>query len=183
MEAVKQKLYSVSEYFALEEQSEVRHELINGNLFEMSGASREHHKICRNITRFFENTFAGKGYEVFCETMKIRIQGEDIYFYPDLILTKEPQSEKNKFVQFSPSLLVEVLSESTRVKDLTDKFIQYRKIDTLEYYMLVEPEKVLVLLNFKNEEGEWEMASFTNKEETVILPKLNISFKVSEIYQ
>lgn len=183
MEAVKQKLYSVSEYFALEDQSEVRHEFINGNLFEMSGASREHNIICQNVFLTLIDFARALGFIVFVENMKVKIPTEEIYFYPDIIMTKEPQSEKNKFVQFSPSLLVEVLSESTRVKDLTDKFIQYRKIDTLEYYMLVEPEKVLVLLNFKNEEGEWEMASFTNKEETVILPKLNISFKVSEIYQ
>jgi len=78
---------------------------------------------------------------------------------------------------------VEVLSEATRVKDMTDKFIQYRKIDTLDYYLLVEPEKILVLLNFKNEKREWEMVSFTQKDEIISLLKLNISLSLAGIYK
>lgn len=54
----------------------------------------------------------------------------------------------------SPSAAIrKTLSEASRVKDMTDKFIQYRKIETLNYYLLVEPEKFLVLLDFKNEKG------------------------------
>jgi Uma2 family endonuclease len=49
------KLYTDYEYFLLEESAEVRHEFINGNLIEMSGASREHHKICKNLLRLLEN--------------------------------------------------------------------------------------------------------------------------------
>jgi len=51
-----------------------------------------------------------------------------------------------------------------------DKFIQYRKIKTLDYYLLVEPEKYLVLCNFKNDEGEWDMISYTKAEEIIALP-------------
>ncbi len=42
-------IYSVQEYFLLEDSGDLRHEFINGNLIEMSGASREHHKICKNL--------------------------------------------------------------------------------------------------------------------------------------
>ena len=78
---------------------------------------------------------------------------------------------------------MEVLSETTRVRDMTDKFIQYRKIETLNYYLLVEPEKFLVLLNLKNEKGEWEMVSFTQNAEIISLPKLNISLSLADIYK
>jgi Uma2 family endonuclease len=72
---------------------------------------------------------------------------------------------------------------STRTKDSVDKFIQYRKIKTLDYYLLVEPEKYLVLCNFKNDEGEWDMISYTKAEEIVALPKLNISITMQDIYK
>ncbi|HUZ58610.1 MAG TPA: Uma2 family endonuclease [Hanamia sp.] len=177
------KTYSVPEYFSLEESGDVRHEFINGNLIEMSGASREHHKICKNLLRILEDLLIDKGYEVYIENMKIKIPNENQYFYPDIFITKEKQTDENKYVQFEPELIVEVLSETTRVRDMTDKFIQYRKIETLNYYLLVEPEKFLVLLNFKSEKGEWEMVSFTQKDEIISLPNLNISLKMADIYK
>ena len=167
----------------MEESGGVRHEFINGNLIEMSGSSRDHHFICQNILLALLYSTKPLGFNVFIENMKIKIPNESQYYYPDIFITKEKQTDENKYVQFEPELIVEVLSETTRVKDMTDKFIQYRKIETLDYYLLVEPEKFLVLLNFKNEKKEWEMISFTQKEEVISLPKLNISLKIADIYE
>lgn len=177
------KTYSVPEYFSLEESGDLRHEFINGNLIEMSGASRDHHFICQNILLALLYSTKPLSFNVFIENMKIKIQNESQYYYPDIFITKEKQTEENKYVQFEPELIVEVLSETTRVRDMTDKFIQYRKIETLNYYLLVEPEKFLVLLNFKNEKGEWEMVSFTQKEEIISLPKLNILLRLADFYK
>lgn len=176
------KIYTVPEYFSMEESGDVRHEFINGNLIDISAASREHHKICKNFLRILESLLP-EGYEVYIEDMKIKIPNENQYYYPDIFITKEAQTDKNKFVQFEPELIVEVLSEATRVKDMTDKFIQYRKIETLNYYLVAEPEKFLVLLNFKNEKGEWEMITFTQKDEIISLPKLNITLSLADIYK
>lgn len=177
------KTYTPEEYFRMEEAGEQRHEFINGNLIEMSGASREHHFICQNI--FLALLYAAKplGFKVFIENMKVKIQNENQFYYPDIFITKEAQTDANKYVQFEPELIVEVLSETTRAKDLVDKFIQYRKIKTLNYYLLVEPEKYLVLCNFKNDQGEWDMISYTNADEIISLPALNISLSMADIYK
>jgi Uma2 family endonuclease len=177
------KIYTPQEYFSLEESGDLRHEFINGNLIETSGASREHHFICQNI--FLALLYLAKplGFKVFIESMKVKIQNENQYYYPDVFITKEAQTDENRYVQFEPELIFEVLSESTRAKDLVDKFIQYRKIKTLDYYLLVEPEKYLVLCNFKNDQGEWDMISYTNATEIIVLPKLNISLSMEDIYK
>lgn len=177
------KKYTVPEYFLLEESGEVRHEFINGNLIEMSGASREHSKMCKKIERLLDDLLTGKGYEVYRENMKVKISGENRYYYPDILLTKEIETEKNIYVQFEPELIAEVLSESTRSKDTADKFIQYRKIDSLNYYLLVEPEKCLVHCHSKDNQGEWEMVSYTNIDEIIPLPKLQINLRLSDIYK
>jgi Uma2 family endonuclease len=177
------KIYTPQEYFLLEETGEVRHEFINGNVIEMSGASREHHKICKNLLRILENLLTDKGYEVFIENMKVKIQNENQYYYPDIFITKEAETDENKYVQFEPELIVEVLSETTRTKDMVDKFIQYRKIKTLNYYLLAEPEKYLVLCNFKDQQGEWNMTSYTKPDEIIPLPNLNISLAMKDIYK
>ena len=177
------KTYNVPEYFSLEESGDICHEFINGNLIEISGASREHHKICKNLLRILEDLLIDKGYEVFIENMKVKIPNKNQFYYPDIFISKEAQTDENKYVQFEPELIVEVLSEATRIKDMTDKFIQYRKINTLDYYLVVEPEKFLVLLNFKNEKDEWEMDFFTQKDEIIPLPKLNIRLSLADIYK
>jgi Uma2 family endonuclease len=124
-----------------------------------------------------------KGYEVYIENMKVKIQNENQYYYPDIFITKEAETDENKYVQFEPELIVEVLSETTRAKDMVDKFIQYRKINSLNYYLIVEPEKYLVLCNFKDENGEWNMVSYTKPDEIIQFPKLNISLLLADIYK
>ncbi|MDQ6843622.1 MAG: Uma2 family endonuclease [Bacteroidota bacterium] len=176
------KIYTVQEYFLLEESGEIRHEFINGNLIEMSGPSREHHKICKNLLRLLENLLKDKGYEVYIENMKVKIENENQYYYPDIFITKEPKTQENRYVQFQPELIIEVLSETTRTKDLIDKFIQYRKISTLKYYLVVEAQKCLILCNSK-ENGEWNMFSYTQLNEIINLTLFNIELPVEKIYK
>ena len=177
------KIYTPQEYFLLEEAGEVRHEFINGNLIEMSGASREHDFICQNILLALLSSTKHLGFKVFMENMKVKIPNENQYYYPDIFITREVETDENKYVQFEPELIVEVLSETTRTKDMVDKFIQYRKIKTLNYYLLVEPEKDLVLCNFKHRHGEWDMASYTKRDEIIALPNLDISLALEDIYK
>jgi Uma2 family endonuclease len=176
------KIYSVQEYFLLEESGDIRHEFINGNLIEMSGASREHHFICQNLLLALLATVKQLGYKVFMENMKVKIQNEDQFYYPDIFITKEPETDANRYVQFQPELIIEVLSETTPTKDMVDKFIQYRKINTLNYYLIIEPQKCLVLCHSKDEQGQWDMTSFTKIDETIQLPLLNVHLPLLEIY-
>jgi Uma2 family endonuclease len=178
----KVKVYTVEEYILLEEAGEVRHEFINGNLYEIPGASREHHQLCKKLLRILEDLLLAKGYEVNMENMKVAIPGGDQFYYPDIFITKEKQTDKNKYIQYEPELIIEVLSESTRTRDSIDKFIQYRKIDSLKYYLVAEPEKCLVMCYFKQTNGELDMLSYTQKEEVIALPNLNISLPLNQIY-
>jgi len=115
--------------------------------------------------------------------MKVQIVNENQFYYPDIFITKEPETDANKYVQFQPELIVEVLSNATRTKDMVDKFIQYRKINSLVYYLIVEPEKCLVLCHAKDEKGEWDMTSYTKNDEIISLSSLNISLPVQDIYK
>ena len=176
------KIYTVEEYILLEEAAEVRHEFVNGNLYEMSGASREHHKLCKKFLRILEDMLLGKGYEVNMENMKVAIPGGNQFYYPDIFITKEKQTDQNKYIQYQPELIIEVLSESTRTKDSIDKFIQYQKIETLQYYLIAEPEKCLIICYFKLANNEWDMVSYTQIEEVIQLLNLNISLPLNQIY-
>ena len=81
--------------------------------------------------------------------------GEGYYTYPDVFVTGHPDDLQNKYIKQFPVLIVEVLSDSIRKYDSIDKFIQYQKITTLEYYLSVEPEIMYVNCCRKNNAGKY----------------------------
>ncbi len=181
--AISNKIYTLEEYIQLDEAGEIRHEFINGNLYEMSGANRVHNKMATRILLFLTNLLETKGFEVFRESMKLKIQGENKYFYPDVFITKEPQTDANLYFQEYPELIIEVSSPSTRIYDAVEKFLQYRKIDSLLYYILVEQDKVLVTLYSRlNAAGEWQSEVFISADDVIDLKTLQISLPVKTIY-
>ena len=180
--AIENKKFTVEEYFIYEESNEIRHEFINGNLYEMSGASREHHQICKRLLFFFEKLLAMSGYEIFIENMKVKIPGENIYFYPDIIVTHETQTNQNRYAQYEPELLAEVTSETTRTKDMIDKFLQYQKISSLKYYFIAEQDKPEIIVVSKNENGNWQSETYSGKEAIIHLTLFNIILPLKEIY-
>lgn len=172
------KFASDEEYFAFEEGSELKHELINGNLYEMSGASRYHNKLERHIANLIEGFLNQNEFEVFIEGFKVKTPDAN-FFYPDIIVCL---NNPERYFTTEPILLVEVLSEATRKFDLTDKFIQYQKIPALKYYLCVEPEQQVIIFYFKTESEEWMTETFTKDESVIDLPALSISFSVKDVY-
>ncbi len=175
---LKEKL-SDEEYFLFEEKSELRHELLNGNLYEMSGISIFHNDIVISFFSLLRNLLKGTTWKLTVENFRVRTPDGN-YFIPDISVC---YPEVQKYFSDKPVLIVEVLSDKTRKFNLTDKFIQYQKISTLQYYLCVEPEQQVVIFYHKQEDDEWMTETFTKDEQEVRLQKLNISFTVKDIYK
>jgi Uma2 family endonuclease len=173
------KFASDEEYFLYEEKSEVKHELINRNLYEMSGESIFHNDIVFNIVFLLKNLLKNTNFRVAFENFKARTP-EKNYFYPDVLVCEKDVA---KYYSDKSILIVEVLSDATRQYDLSDKFIQYRKIETLRYYLCVEPEQQVVIFFFKNENGEWLSETYTKDEDKIDLKLLDVSFTLKDIYK
>lgn len=166
------------EYFLFEEKSKLKHERINGNLYEMSGVSIFHTDIVGNLYVLCRFLLRGKEWKVAFESYKVKTP-EGNFFYPDIAVCY-PKLEK--YFSEQPVLIAEVLSDATRKYDLTDRFIQYQKIETFQYYLCVEPEQQVVFFYYKQEDGEWMAETLTKDEHLVSLPKLNMSFSLKDIY-
>lgn len=166
-------------YFLYEEESELKHELINGQLIEMSGVSIFHNDIVGNFYSFFRNILKGKVWKVVFENFKIKTP-EGNFFYPDIAVC---HPEVERYFSEHPILIVEVLSDATRKYDLTDKFVQYQKIASLFYYICIEPEQQVVVLYQKQEDGEWTAETYTTYDKQILLDKINVSFSLKDIYQ
>jgi Uma2 family endonuclease len=174
---LKEKM-SDEEYFLFEEKSELRHELINGNLYEMSGISIFHNNIVGNLYFILRSLLKDTEWRIAFENFRVK-NPESNYFCPDIAIC---YPEVEKYYSDKPILIIEVLSDTTRKYNLTDKFIQYQKIPTLQYYLCVEPEQQVVIFYHKQEDGEWMTETYTKDEQNISLPALKISFNVKDIY-
>ena len=70
-----------------------------------------------------------------------------------------------------------------RVTDYVDKYIDYTKIPSLAYYIIVEPETILITVYEKDETSNWFARKYTNLNDAVKLEKFEIEFLVKDIYQ
>ena len=178
-EVIQKTFANEQEYILFEEKSEQKHELFNGNLITMSGVSTDHNEITLNIAMVLRQLLKGTSYRVFIESVKVKTPLGN-FFYPDVMVC---HPNPDKYFSTEPIVIVEVLSESTRKYDVVDKFIQYQKIESLHYYLCVEPEKQSVLLYTKDTDGEWHLDTLINNQDTINFSNLNIGFSLQQIYK
>ncbi len=176
--AIEANFATEEEYFLFEEKSESRHELINGNLYEMSGISKFHNNIVLSLLIIFGKLLHTEQYMIAFESYKYRTPDKN-FFYPDVMIC---ETDSKRYYAEKPILIAEVLSPSTRKFNLVDKFIQYQKAETLQYYLCIEPEQKVVIFYFKTNEGEWMTETFTNDNDEILLSHLSISISLKDIY-
>ena len=123
------------------------------------------------------------GYYVCIADVKVAIPGSNKYYYPDVFVTREISTKKNTYIQYEPEIIVEVVSESSHGTDYVDKYIDYCKIPSLQYYLIVEPETNLITVCERDENSDWLTHKYTQPHATVTLPKLNIAFLVRQVYE
>ena len=110
-----QPCLTVEDYLEGELTSEIRHEYIGGRVYAMTGASVTHNLIAGNLFAALRTLSRGAGCRVFMSDLKVRLQiaGEDIFYYPDVMLCCDP-TESETHYRTHPCLIVEVLSKSTQ---------------------------------------------------------------------
>ncbi len=170
------------EYIAYELQAARRHEFINGQLFEMPGELDTNNALALALAFLLMKGLSSKNYMVFAHDVKVAIPGEEKYYYPDVFVTNEPRTEENKYIKTAPVLIAEVLSPSSRITDTVDKYLDYTKIPSLQYYLVVEPETVHITLYHRNGGGQWQADVFAQKGQTIDLPLLDMQIPVSAVY-
>lgn len=175
------KYYSVEEYFELEQNSEERHEYYNGEVFAMAGATLNHNRLVRKIGGILDRQIK-KGCDVFAENVKLEVIRNMYYAYPDLLLTCEPTDLKEKLFIRRPSLIIEVLSDSTNRYDHDFKLRQYKAIRSVQYYMMVAQNEVRIELYSRLNDFQWQYEDFVELSQTINLEKLDITLSLEEIY-
>ncbi len=182
MTAHAQRHYSIEEYFGIEEMSPVRHEYLDGEIYAMAGGSRNHNQIAQNVIRAFD-AVRGRGCRAYLSDVRLRTPG-GLYTYPDVMVICGPASLASDRLEtvMNPVVIAEVLSNSTREYDSTQKYELYRTIPSLRDYLLVDQYAIEVEHRFL-EGGEWRSRSHRSREDVVVLTGVPVMLKASDIYE
>jgi Uma2 family endonuclease len=113
------------EYLALERESPLRHELLEGIPYAMAGAGLDHNLIVTNLVALLKPLARAKGCRVYSETVKLKLS-EDTFYYPDVMVVCGPKA--HPLYETAPCLVVEVLSPSTEAQDRREKLARYLRL-------------------------------------------------------
>lgn len=174
---------TVEEYFELEEQSEIRHEYYDGEVYAMSGTTLNHNSIVGNVWGLFRSFFRHRGCRVFGENVKLKVS-DRYYLYPDVIVTCVPKDTSATYTVEYPSILVEVSSKTTGARDRGIKLKQYKTIPALQYYLLVSQREYSVEVFSRVEASDlWTYRSFESEEDVIRFDAFNFEMSLKAIYE
>ena len=177
--ALKQVQHHISEdeYLAGEMVSEIKHELIDGEVYAMAGASRNHNLLISNTSRILGNHLQASPCATFSSDLKIKANRD--FFYPDVMVVCNDENG-NDYYTDKPTIIVEVLSKTTRRTDKTIKLNAYKALPSLQEYVLIEQDHVEIEV-FKRS-AHW-MPEHYFLGDSLTLESIGLTLAVSDVYQ
>lgn len=153
------------DYLDWEEKQPIKYEYIDGEVFAMTGGTIPHNDLAVNLTTALKNHLRGKGCKVSMADAKVGVSENGPFHYPDVMVTCNERDRRAIQSIYYPCLIVEVLSPSTEAKDRGKKFQNYRRISTLQEYVLISSEQKVIECYRLNEKGVWELYTYTAGDE------------------
>ena len=173
-----------ADYCSMEREAEVKHEYIAGEVFAMAGGTLEHSRLAGQLARMLGNALEGQPCRVLTADARVRIEAVDVDTYPDLsVVCGPPEASKtDSHALLNPTLLVEVLSESSEAYDRGLKASYYRQIPSLRAYLLVAQDRPALELHVRQADGRWVILEAGQGQRLAIRP-LEIELEVDAIYR
>lgn len=187
MKAQKSQIFTVEAYLKQEIATNTKHEFHDGKIYALAGGTVNHGKISGNIYNELRNQLKSKKSRClpFNSDVKLHITATKSYVYPDAMVVCEEKNEgsEDELSVKNPILIIEVLSKSTSGYDRGDKFYLYRQIPTFKEYVLIEQDKHVVDVHYKNENSDlWRITRYNGLDAIVKLQSLNIEISMEDLY-
>ncbi len=173
------------EYLAIERVADgVKNEFHDGEMFAMSGGTRWHSRIGTNVSVEFGNKLRKHRCQPFNAELRLKVDETGLYTYPDLsVVCGEPEFVDDEMDTLkNPTLIVEVLSDSTEGYDRGRKFEHYRQISSLKEYLLVSQYEAHIEQFIRQPNNEWLLRDTVGLKAKLALPSLGITIALREIY-
>lgn len=175
--------HTYADYLAFMEDAEVRHEFIDGQIVAMAGGSIEHARLTSEVAYLIRQGLEGSGCRVFSSDGRVRIESTDNARYPDLsIVCGEVEfASDDPHAITNPRVIVEVLSPSTERDDRGAKFAHYKRLPSLQEYVLVSQDSARVEV-FRRQPDGW-LHTEQGPGEVVTLGSVDVRFEVDALYR
>lgn len=182
-----EKLYTLEEYFELEERATYKSEFHNGKIIPMAGGTINHGLIGATIHALLFMLFFNSEEEisVYSNDQKIYLEEYNKSVYSDTCVVKgktEKYQNSNQAI-LNPTLIVEVASKSTEKYDRAGKFRMYQSLPSFTEYVLVSQEAPIIEVLYKLAENKWQLTSYVGLDKVVVLESLGVELKMSDIYK
>jgi len=178
--AVPATLMTLEEFLAWENEQPDRNEFHRGEVFAMVGARRAHGRVVSNLTRHFGNLLDGTPCQVFAEGMKVQI-GTDTILYPDIFVTFDKADLATEMIFRAPTLVLEVLSPTTQAYDRSQKFALYRRVESLQEFVLVDPDTRRIEVFRRGADGLWDLHDQSD-DESLVAASIGCTVRMIDVF-
>lgn len=173
---------SPEEYLEMEDAALEKSEYVDGEIHAMTGTTISHNRISLNLALLLKTHLAGSPCEPFMADIKVHAARANAFYYPDLVVRCQPEAlTGDSKIITDPTLIVEVLSPSTENTDRGKKLSAYRKIPSLQEYVLVAQDERSVEIYRRQGDIGWSYLAFTD-DEAVEFASLGLSLPMATIY-
>jgi len=171
---------SYEDYLAYEQRSGDQHEYVAGQIYAMVGVTDRHNLIAGNIYVALRAKLRGGPCRVFMSDVKVRIEAADACYYPDVFVTCDGR-DQDPYVKQHPCIVLEVLSPSTEGTDRREKLLNYRKLDSLQEYVLVASDRQRIEVYRREADGGWTVDTLS-RDEVLELNSVAVALPLAEVY-
>ena len=180
---VARKRVTYAEYLALANDSDVKYEYVAGEIVAMAGGTVEHGRLIGRATALIDRVLEGKPCIVLPSDLRVRIRAAERSTYPDLHIVCGPpeRDPDDDHAIVNPTVIVEVLSDSTAGLDRTEKFAAYRRLPSLREYVLISQRERRVELYRRRENRRWQLDEYVAGDR-LRLESLAVEVAVDELY-
>jgi len=177
--------FTKQEYAALENAAEHKSEYINGQIYAMSGGSRDHARIGGDAFASLHAQLRNKACEPLNCDMRIDVLDTGATFYPDVSVACPPLelAPDDEYALTNPVVLIEVLSPSTETNDRISKWSHYQRIPSLRDYVLVAQDKIRIEHYARRDDNSWILHIVENIDGFITLDSIECRLNIAEVYE
>ena len=168
----------------MERAAPFKSEFFGGEMFAMAGGSPMHSLIAANLIGELRIRLKGRPCKPFTSDLRLKVEATGLFTYPDVSVICGPLQfgAGTDDTVVNPTLLIEVLSDSTEAYDRGEKFQHYRQLPALREFLLVSQRLPRIEQFLRRPNEEWALRTAQGLEATLELPSLEIALELSEVF-
>lgn len=175
--------WTVEEFLAFERSSTVKHEFVDGEVYEMAGGSKNHNRIAGNLYWNLNAQLDDGSCEAFVSDVLLEVR-PNLFYYPDVYVVCNSTEDNDEYIAHDPVIVAEVLSKSTKRTDRREKLEAYKRLPNLRECLLIHQDRVGIELYSRTApDAEWDLRIYTNLQDEIAFASIGVTVKVAEIYR